>query len=367
MYKKRPALLFLLLTVSFFNLSLYAQNEASGPVFTVSETVHDFGLINETDMEALHIFKVKNTGDAPLVITHVQSSCGCAEPQWTAEPIQPGQYGEVAIIYSTTNRPGPFKKNITVYTNEKKRRQRLTIQGDVIPKPKELNAVFNDTIGVIQMEYRDFLFHTIRPKEVSVKEIWIQNISDKDISLAAEDVPAHIKIELPEKLASRKPQRLKITLDGSAIDTRGRLISKLKLKTKSESGQTETDFITVAANFIDDFGKLTPAERKESPTIELSATLVDFGKLKKRGKAVSQQFTITNEGESPLILHSISADNPLVETIALKNKTLQPGETTNVQLRISPKKVKSSIDTDVYIICNDARGPVRQIKVTAEK
>lgn len=217
------------------------------------------------------------------------------------------------------------------------------------------------------MEYRDFLFHTIRPKEVSVKEIWIQNISDKDISLAAEDVPAHIKIELPEKLASRKPQRLKITLDGSAIDTRGRLISKLKLKTKSESGQTETDFITVAANFIDDFGKLTPAERKESPTIELSATLVDFGKLKKRGKAVSQQFTITNEGESPLILHSISADNPLVETIALKNKTLQPGETTNVQLRISPKKVKSSIDTDVYIICNDARGPVRQIKVTAEK
>lgn len=121
MYKKRPALLFLLLTVFFFNLSLYAQNEASGPVFTVSETVHDFGLINETDMEALHIFKVKNTGDAPLVITHVQSSCGCAEPQWTAEPIQPGQYGEVAIIYSTTNRPGPFKKNITVYTNEKKK------------------------------------------------------------------------------------------------------------------------------------------------------------------------------------------------------------------------------------------------------
>ena len=134
-----------------------------------------------------------------------------------------------------------------------------------------------------------------------------------------------------------------------------------------KEGQTETGFITVAANFIDDFGKLTPAQKKESPTIELPATLVDFGKLKKRGKAISQQFTITNKGQSPLILHSISSDNPLVETIALKNKTIQPGETTNVQLRISPKKVKSSIDTDVYIICNDARGPVRQIKVTAER
>lgn len=343
------------------------------PVFTVSETVHDFGLINEEDGEALHIFKVKNTGDAPLTISHVQSSCGCAEPEWTREPIQPGQTGDVVIIYSPTNRPGPFKKNITVYTNEKKRRQRLTIQGDVIPKPRQLNAAFHDTIGVVQMEYKDFLYYTIRPEEISTKEIWIQNFSDQDVLLSIEDVPGYVKIELPEKLEPKKPQRLKITFDGAAINQKGRVVAKLLLKTRTASGQTDSDFITVAAHLIDDFGKLSPAERKNSPVLQLSPTLVEFGKIKKSGflglgsKSASKSLTIENKGKTPLILHSLTSDDPCVEIVALKSHTIQPGETIEVELRIHPKKLQGNLNTEIHIVCNDPRGPVRQVKITAEK
>ncbi|MDR2917750.1 MAG: DUF1573 domain-containing protein [Tannerella sp.] len=343
------------------------------PIFTTAETVHDFGVINEADGEALHIFKIKNTGDAPLVISHVQSSCGCAEPEWTREPIQPGQFGDVVIIYNPTNRPGPFKKNITVYTNEKRNRQRLTIKGDVVPKPKELNASFQDTIGVVQMEQKDFVFHTVRPKEVPKKEIWIQNFSDQDVDLSIEGLPSYIKIELPEKLEPKKPQRLKIIFDGASIEQRGRVFSKFVLKTKTASGQITSDFITVAANLIDDFARLSPSERKNSAVLQLSSTVIEFGKLKKTGflgmggKPASQQLTITNEGKSPLILHSISTDDQHVEIVALKNNTIQPGETRNIELRIYPKKLKENLDTELHIVCNDARGPVREVKITAEK
>ena len=401
MYQKINTFFFFFIAFLFFNPSLHSANEAKitaaqtakapyilavkekadpqppddekQPVFTISETVHDFGLINETDGEAMHIFKVKNTGDAPLIISHVQSSCGCAEPEWTREPIQPGQFGDVVIIYNPKNRPGPFKKNITVYTNEIKNRQRLTIKGDVIPKPEKLNTAFNDTIDVVEMELKDFIFYTVRPKEVPTKEIWIQNFSDQDVTLSIEDSPSYIKIELPEKLEPKKPQRLKITFDGAAIDQRGRNFSKLKVKTNTTSGQIHSGFITVAANLIDDFASLSATERTNAPVLQISSTIVDFGKLKKSGflgiggKPASKQVTITNEGKSPLILHSISTDDSDVEIAALKNKTVQPGESINIELLIRPKKLKDNLETELYIISNDARGPVRQVKVTAEK
>jgi len=40
------------------------------------------------------------------------------------------------------DRPGPFEKRITVYTNERTLRRVLTIKGEVIPRPERLNVLF---------------------------------------------------------------------------------------------------------------------------------------------------------------------------------------------------------------------------------
>ena len=371
---KKTAIFHLFLSIFILTQPAKGQDGTEKkPVFTVDKTVHDFGLVNETDGEALHVFKVKNTGDAPLIISHVQSSCGCAEPDWTREPIQPGQIGDVVIVYSPTNRPGPFKKNITVYTNEKTRRQRLTIQGDVIPKPQRLNASFHDTIGVVQMESKDFLFYTMRPQEVFTKEIWIQNFSEEDVYLSVKNMPGYIKVEMPEKLESKKPQRLKITLDGTSIDKKGRLLSQFIMEAKTASNQISEGPLFIIAHFIDDFNNLTPTEMANSASMQFSPAILEFGKLKKSGflglggKTATSQLTITNEGKSPLVIHSASVDNPHVEVVALKNNTIQPGESTNIEVLIHSKKLNESLDTELHIVCNDAKGPIRQVRITAEK
>lgn len=372
---KQTAIFYLFFFVFTLSQSTKGQADAEKkPVFSVEKTVHNFGLINETDGEALHIFKVKNTGDAPLIISHVQTSCGCAEPEWTREPIQPGEIGDVVIIYSPENRPGPFKKNITVYTNEKTRRQRLTIQGDVIPKSQRLEASFHDTIGVVQMESKDFLFYTMRPQEVFTKEIWIQNFSEEDVYLSVKNMPDYITVEMPEKLESMQPQRFKITLDGTTINKKGRLLSQFVLETKTASNQINEGSLSIIAHFIDDFNNLTPTERTNGASLQFSPAILEFGKLKKGGflgiggkTATRRQLTITNEGQSPLVIHSASVDNPHVEVVALKNNTIQPGESTNIEVLIHSKNLKESLDTEMYIVCNDAKGPIRQVRITAEK
>ena len=65
------------------------------------ETSFDFGTIKEANGNVSHVFKIKNTGDAPLVLTRVIASCGCTTPEWTKEPIAPGKTGDIKITYTT--------------------------------------------------------------------------------------------------------------------------------------------------------------------------------------------------------------------------------------------------------------------------
>ena len=53
-------------------------------------------------------------------------------PEWTKEPIAPGQTGDIKITYDPKGRPGPFSKTISVYSNGKTGSFILTIRGEVI-------------------------------------------------------------------------------------------------------------------------------------------------------------------------------------------------------------------------------------------
>jgi hypothetical protein len=108
------------------------QKEAS--IAVIDSAVHDFGEINEKDGPVTYTFKIKNEGEAPLVITKVAASCGCTTPDWTKEPVASGKTGEVKVTYDPTNRPGAFTKPVSVYSNGKVGSLVLTIKGKVIQK-----------------------------------------------------------------------------------------------------------------------------------------------------------------------------------------------------------------------------------------
>lgn len=111
-----------------------AQKKA---VISADKTVHDFGTIAENGGKVSHTFIIKNTGDAPLVITRVIASCGCTTPEWTKEPIAAGKTGEIKVTYNPAGRPEPFSKTISVYSNGKEGSFILTIKGKVINKEEE--------------------------------------------------------------------------------------------------------------------------------------------------------------------------------------------------------------------------------------
>ncbi|APS39081.1 MULTISPECIES: DUF1573 domain-containing protein [Salegentibacter] len=94
-----------------------------------SETI-DYGEIKKGS-DGVRVFEFTNTGNVPLVIANVTSSCGCTIPKKPEEPIQPGETGEIQVKYNT-QLVGPIRKTVTVYSNAEEATKSLKIKGRVI-------------------------------------------------------------------------------------------------------------------------------------------------------------------------------------------------------------------------------------------
>ncbi len=82
------------------------------------------------------VFVFTNTGDAPLIISNVRSSCGCTIPQWPKHPIQPGETGKIKVRFNSHHKKGHNIKTITIYDNEKSLTHTLKIIADIDPNPE---------------------------------------------------------------------------------------------------------------------------------------------------------------------------------------------------------------------------------------
>ncbi|WP_081209053.1 DUF1573 domain-containing protein [Salegentibacter sediminis] len=104
-----------------------AQNTAKMEFKT--ETI-DYGEIKKGS-DGVRVFEFTNTGNAPLVIENVTSSCGCTIPKKPEEAIMPGETGEIEVKYDT-KRVGPIRKTVTVYSNSDVPTKALKIKGKVV-------------------------------------------------------------------------------------------------------------------------------------------------------------------------------------------------------------------------------------------
>ncbi len=117
----------IVLFVGLLSLSVHAQEKTAKIEFK-AETL-DYGVI-EKGSDGVRIFEFTNTGDAPLIISKVSSSCGCTIPKKPEKPILPGETGEIQVKYDT-KRVGPIRKAITVISNASTPTKVLKIKGEV--------------------------------------------------------------------------------------------------------------------------------------------------------------------------------------------------------------------------------------------
>ncbi|MEN8124115.1 MAG: DUF1573 domain-containing protein [Bacteroidota bacterium] len=128
----------LIMFVGILSISINGQTKEeikkdfTGPVFEFENEVIDYGDILKNS-DGNRVFKFKNVGKSPLIISYIKSSCGCTVPSKPKEPIMPGETGEIKVKYAT-NRVGPFSKTVTINSNAFEPKKVLSIKGRVLEK-----------------------------------------------------------------------------------------------------------------------------------------------------------------------------------------------------------------------------------------
>lgn len=128
-------LLLLFLFTGIFSNSIQAQNSSSlDPITTIEfeSTTIDYGKI-EKGSDGIRSFTFKNTGDHPLKIYQIYSSCSCDIVSKPEEPIAPGETGIIKVKYDT-KKVGPIVKTLTGNSNIKDKLFTLRLKGEVLPK-----------------------------------------------------------------------------------------------------------------------------------------------------------------------------------------------------------------------------------------
>ena len=137
--------LLMIFCVAFIGLTGVAQEKVAKIEFKTD--VIDYGTI-EKGADGVRVFEFTNTGDAPLIISNVSSTCGCTVPKKPDGPILHGETGEISVKYDT-NRVNPIRKTITVTSNADTPTVALKIKGLVVD-PSKTNVLEKKDKSVVE-------------------------------------------------------------------------------------------------------------------------------------------------------------------------------------------------------------------------
>ncbi len=136
--KTTPSLIILFTLLAFsFTTGVQAQMaNADKGVFQFDMEEIDYGTIQQND-NGVRKFTFTNRGRAPILISKVNTSCGCTVPSFSKEAVLPGERGIIEVKYSA-KKTGRFSKSITVISNADEPMKTLKIKGNVVAKSNSL-------------------------------------------------------------------------------------------------------------------------------------------------------------------------------------------------------------------------------------
>ncbi len=97
------------------------------------EVVHDFGTIKEGETVKT-VFRFRNTGTNPLIISSARGTCGCTVPEYPRHAIKAGGVDEITVMFNSAGKSGEQTKAVNVTANTEPAVTVLTIKAKVEDK-----------------------------------------------------------------------------------------------------------------------------------------------------------------------------------------------------------------------------------------
>lgn len=330
-----------------------------------SEEIHDFGYIGQGAGAAVYQFDFTNITNRPVKILSVQASCGCTTPDWSKDPILPGNTGFVQASFNPKGRPGFFNKSLTVTTDFDSNPIILQIKGNVSTSADSgpADSEFRSSAGNWKLMVSSFNLGKIFIKdEFAMKEFPILNGGSHPVTFLRTSSPAYIRADVvPATLKPGEQGNVRISFNGKLKNKYGFQSDNIEIYTDDVLQPIKS--FSVYATLEEFFPPLSQEELAKAPQLRTTESAFDLGRLK-QNIVGTKDVSIFNAGKKELIIREVQENCTCVKASVTKS-VLKPGESTLLKIEFNPQDRQGTQQKRVTIYSNDPANPVQAITFTA--
>ena len=358
--------IFFWIKVSLIIVFLASQNkvytQVAGLQFDV--TTFNFGVIPLGSTNNIAVFKYTYSGNEPLTITNVSTSCGCSTPVWPKTPIKNGDKGEITVSYDSKNKMGDFSEKFLVTTNISSKAYQLEIKGKVDEDLTNLYKSYSNTVELgIRVQNSNLKYGYIYENKSDTLSLKLYNSSSEIRTLKLAGLPNYLKLDGNSKLelCAGKIDSFKIILNASKAKSLGLIKGQLNILVDKTKNATYNNTIYYSAYIKKDISLLTSEQLTNAPKIEISPSVIKLSKVESKNE-FSGVVKIKNEGNKSLKIANVKSNNTLLK-LTVNRKTIPSGKESLLTIKYPEDYNKYSGQDIIFITSNDPKIPVASISI----
>jgi hypothetical protein len=258
----------------------------------------------------------------------------------------------VAATYNPAGRPGSFRKYITVVSNSDPASVRLTITGEVVPKPRTIEDDYRYSMGDLRLKSNHLAFGNIKNTDKLEKSLEVINTSSEPVKIEFERVPSHITIRAePATLKPNEKGLVVATYNAPARNDWGFVIDRMGLKINGVSDRNYA--MIVSANIEEDFTNMSADQLASAPVLSVDDPTFQFGTIQ-QGEKVEHTYVLTNSGKTDLLIRKVSASCGCT-AVQPDKQVIPPGESVKIKTVFNSAGKVGNQNKTVTIITNDPK------------
>jgi len=342
-----------------------AQNDMK-QTLKFSETNIDVYRINEAGGIVTRDILVTNLGDQEVRILSTDADNPAVKFEWDKKTLKKYDKIHFKVMMNPKGMRYQFRIPFTVVTLVKKDtvRYKMMLGGYVDPAPASKEEAYSMQEGNLKYKNNTVTFSRMHRDEIRTDTIWFYNVWDSVMTFKPGSIPPAIKIiDLTKNLQPNTEGYVVFSYNAATKNDWGFVWDKFTLLTNDPlpKDHHNSKSFYVNTDIFDNFGSWSEEQMRNAPHVLIDTEEYNFGECR-IGDVINHDFTMTNIGKSPLVVHKIKTSCGCT-TSNLEKDTLLPGESTKIKARFNTYGKRGGQAKEIFVITNDPDQPKVTMKI----
>lgn len=301
-------------------------------------------------------YVLTNTGNSPLVLTDVTTSCGCAVAYWTDAPIEPQSQGFIEVEFDA-EMLGTFHKSVAIHSNSSPNLVYLYFTGEVVRTITDFSRTHPYALGDVLLDRKELIFPDVHHGDKEQIILNVVNQKREPYRPILMHLPSFLEMKAePEVLQKGEKGTITLTLHSEGLRNYGLYESSVYLSRFSGDKIGSDNELPLRVLLLPE---PTVSSNKKAQ-LRLSSGELDFSSSLKGKEKVSQTIHLGNQGNAEIKIYRIQVFHPSVQ-VQLNKNSIHPGQQAKLKITVKNDPNRKVKEEKVLLLTNDSSLPNREI------